>query len=249
MVWDNNRMSEPSQSVNPDSTPTSPSTNGAGVPVRTTLHLMRHGEVYNPEGVLYGRLPGYVLSDLGHQMAQRVADFLAGKRDAPRADIVHVVASPLERAQETATPIAAAFDVDITTDERIIEAGNHFEGLTFGVGDGSLKRPSHWRHLYNPFKPSWGEAYREQVARMTAALHDARDAAVGHEAILVSHQLPVWITRLALTGRKLWHDPRRRECSLASLTSFEFLGEDLVNVRYCEPAGDLLPGANKVAGA
>src|SRR5690625_7746086 len=98
MVWDNNRMSEPSQSVNPDSTPTSPSTNGAGVPVRTTLHLMRHGEVYNPEGVLYGRLPGYVLSDLGHHMAQQVADFLSGKRSAPRDALEHSDASPPARS-------------------------------------------------------------------------------------------------------------------------------------------------------
>lgn len=218
-------------------------------PQRTTVHLMRHGEVHNPQGVLYGRLPGYVLSDLGHEMAQQVADFLVGERGEERADIAHVVASPLERAQQTATPIARAFGLQIVTDERVIEAGNHFEGLTFGVGDGSLKRPAHWRHLYNPFKPSWGEPYREQVDRMTAALHSARDAARGREAILVSHQLPVWITRLALTGRKLWHDPRKRECSLASITSFEFLDDQLVNVYYREPAGDLLPGASKVAGA
>lgn len=233
------------------STSSSPAPNAAPVelPPRTTVHLMRHGEVYNPQGVLYGRLPGYVLSDLGHEMAQQVADFLGGDADKPRADIVHVVASPLERAQQTAAPIAQVFDLKVHTDERIIEAGNHFEGLTFGVGDGSLKRPTHWRHLYNPFRPSWGEPYVEQVARMSAAIDDARVAAAGREAILVSHQLPVWITRLALTGRKLWHDPRRRECSLASITSFEYLGDELVNVRYSEPAADLLPGANKVAGA
>jgi len=242
-------MSEPSQSRDKAAADSAANNSSNKLPQRTIVHLMRHGEVHNPEGVLYGRLPGYVLSDLGHQMAQQVADFLAGERGEERADIAHVVASPLERAQQTATPIAKAFNLEINTDERIIEAGNHFEGLTFGVGDGSLKRPSHWRHLYNPFKPSWGEPYREQVERVTAALLDARDAARGREAILVSHQLPVWITRLAHTGRKLWHDPRRRECSLASITSFEFLGDKLVNVYYREPAGDLLPGANKVAGA
>jgi len=242
-------MSESSQPLDPGLISTPHTVRADEVPVRTTVHLMRHGEVYNPEGILYGRLPGYVLSDLGHEMARRVADFLAGKLDAPRADLVHVVASPLERAQQTADPIAKAFDLQINTDERIIEADNHFEGLTFGVGDGSLRRPTHWRRLYNPFKPSWGEPYLDQVARMSAAIADARIAAAGHEAILVSHQLPVWITRLALTGRKLWHDPRRRECELASLTSLEFLGDELVNVHYREPAGDLLPGASKVAGA
>lgn len=242
-------MSVPSQSRKSAATNASSKPSTSSLPERTTVHLMRHGEVHNPEGVLYGRLPGYVLSDLGHQMAQQVADFLAGKRGEKRADIARVVASPLERAQQTAQPIAAAFGLEIATDERIIEADNHFEGLTFGVGDGSLRRPSHWRHLYNPFKPSWGEPYLEQVARVTAAIHDARDLVRGREAILVSHQLPVWITRQALTGRRLWHDPRRRECSLASITSFEFLGDELVNVFYREPAGDLLPGANKTVGA
>lgn len=230
----------PAKPSSADSTSSQPS---------TIVHLMRHGEVYNPEGVLYGRLPGYVLSDLGHQMAQQVADYLAGKRGTPRHDIVHVVASPLERAQQTATPIAEAFKSEIRTDERIIEAGNQFEGLTFGVGDGSLKRPSHWKKLYNPFRPSWGESYREQVARVTEALHDARRAAEGHEAILVSHQLPVWVTRLAHMGKRLWHDPRNRDCSLASVTSFEFVGDQLQRVTYSEPAADLLPGAAKVAGA
>src|SRR6187431_2827299 len=182
--------------------------------VATTIHLMRHGEVHNPEGVLYGRLPGYRLSERGVAMAETVAAHLAGtstgapagERRAgegavatspPRRDVVAVIASPLQRAQETATPIAAAFDLQITTDARVIEAGNHFEGMTFGVGDGSLRHPEHWPYLRNPFRPSWGEPYTEQVDRMLAAVADALVLARGHEVVLVSHQLPVWVTRLA----------------------------------------------------
>lgn len=215
----------------------------------TTVHLLRHGEVHNPTGVLYGRLPGFHLSDRGRQMAERVAAHLAGELEAERRDVVHVVASPLQRAQETAEPIAAAFGLDIAADERLLEARNHFEGLTFGVGDGSLRRPSHWRHLWNPFLPSWGEPYREQVARMLAAVAAARDAAAGHEAVVVSHQLPIWVTRQALEGRRLWHDPRRRECSVASLTSLTYDGSALVAVSYAEPAKDLLAGGRTVPGA
>jgi broad specificity phosphatase PhoE len=208
----------------------------------TVVHVLRHGEVHNPGGVLYGRSPGYHLSELGRQMADRVAEHLAGR------DIRHVVASPLERAQETGAPIAASHGLELATDERLIEAANIFEGKTFGVGDGALRRPANWKYLVNPFKPSWGEPYVEQVVRMSAALAAARDAARGHEAVCVSHQLPIWVTRLFAERRRLWHDPRRRQCTLASLTSFTYQGDKIVSVGYSEPAIDLVP-AHLRAGA
>ena len=210
---------------------------------RTVVHLLRHGEVYNPEGVLYGRLPGYVLSDLGHEMAQRAADAL---RDH---DLTHVIASPMERAQQTAAPIAASHGLAIGTEPLIIEADNIFEGQRVSVGDGVLKQPRTWRHLWNPFRPSWGEPYDEVAARMGAAVDIARERARGHEAVLVSHQLPIWIARLAAEKRRLWHDPRSRQCSLASLTSMSFDDDTLVAITYTEPSRDLLGRASKVAGA
>jgi broad specificity phosphatase PhoE len=209
----------------------------------TVVHLMRHGEVHNPTRVLYGRLPGYHLSELGRQMAEMVAESFRGH------DITHLVASPLERAQETAQPFSAALGLPIATDPRLIEAGNHFQGMQFGVGDGSLRHPGHWRYLANPLRPSWGEPYRLQAGRMLAALGDARDAAVGHEALVVSHQLPIWVARSLVEGRHLWHDPRKRECTLASVTTFTYVGAEIVAVSYSEPARSLLPGANKVSGA
>ncbi|NKI44383.1 histidine phosphatase family protein [Streptomyces sp. LD120] len=209
---------------------------------RTVVHVMRHGEVHNPEGVLYGRLDGYHLSELGRRMADRVAEHLA-----PR-DITYVVASPLERAQETAAPIAKGHDLELATDPRLIEAENVFQGKTFGVGDGALRRPANWKHLVNPFRPSWGEPYTEQAERMLAAVEAARDAARGHEAVCVSHQLPIWTLRSHLENRRLWHDPRKRECTLASLTRFTFEGDRLVSVGYSEPARDLVP-AHLLAGA
>ncbi|MEU5534001.1 histidine phosphatase family protein [Streptomyces sp. NPDC020362] len=201
----------------------------------TVVHLMRHGEVDNPDGILYGRLPGYHLSELGRQMADRVADHLASR------DVTHVVASPLERAQETATPIAKAHGLGLATDERLIEADNVFQGKTFGVGDGALRKPDNWKHLVNPFKPSWGEPYIDQVVRMMGALNAAKDQARGHEAVLVSHQLPIWIVRSYVEKRRLWHDPRKRQCTLASLTTFTYQGDRIVSVGYAEPAIDLVP--------
>ncbi len=217
--------------------------------VVTTVHLMRHGEVHNPQKILYGRLPGYRLSERGRAMASAVADHLAGRTGVPRRDVTVVVASPLERAQESGAPLAAAFDLPVGSDARLIEAANHFEGLTFGVGDGSLRHPRHWPYLRNPTRPSWGEPYAEQAERMLGAVADARDAARGHEAVLVSHQLPIWVTRLSLEGRRLWHDPRHRQCSLASLTSLRYEDDELVGIGYSEPAAALLPGASPVPGA
>jgi broad specificity phosphatase PhoE len=204
---------------------------------RSVVRLLRHGEVHNPDGILYGRLAGYHLSELGRKMADRIADFLKEQQH----DIAAVVSSPLERAQETAEPIAAAFGLDVRTDVRLIEPSNVFEGLTFGVGDGSLRRPGHWRYLLNPFRPSWGEPYAHQAGRMLAAMADARELAPGREIVCVSHQLPIWVTRRRVEGKPLWHDPRRRECTLASLTSFTYEGAAIETVSYVEPVKDLLP--------
>ncbi|MDQ6650011.1 MAG: histidine phosphatase family protein [Actinomycetota bacterium] len=203
----------------------------------TTVHLLRHGEVDNPAGVLYGRLPGFVLSAAGHRMAELSADALAGR------DIVAVVSSPLERARETATPVAGRLDLDVTIDERLIEAASALEGEPVGMGRDVLAHPRYWRHLTNPLRPSWGEPYAEVAARMLAAATSARDLARAdggdHEAVCVSHQLPIWTLRRSVEGRHLWHRPDVRQCGLASLTSLTWQGERVVSVTYTEPAGAL----------
>lgn len=199
--------------------------------VLTKVHVMRHGEVYNPEGILYGRLDGYHLSERGKAQAETVAEALADR------DIVLVMASPLQRAQETATPIAKRLNLPIETDDDLIESVNIFEGLRVSPGDGALRDPRNWRYLWNPFKPSWGEPYKDIAARMRSAVEKARAKAEGHEAVCVSHQLPVEILRRALTGKRFPHDPRKRKCGLASLNSFVFDGDTLVDWQYSEPAG------------
>jgi broad specificity phosphatase PhoE len=211
------------------------------MPDTTIVHLLRHGEVHNPEGVLYGRRDGYHLSELGRKMAQRVADTIADR------DITHLRSSPLERAQETAEPVAAALGLTPLIDPRVIESSNVFEGKRFGMGDNALKKPSTWVHLWNPWKPSWGEPYKEVTARMLAAVYDARDAARGHEAVIVSHQLPIWTTRLHVENRSFLHNPRNRQCTLCSLTSLVFDGDELVSLRYSEPAADLIPVKDRKA--
>jgi broad specificity phosphatase PhoE len=202
----------------------------------TVVHLLRHGEVANPQGVLYGRIPGFHLSEDGRLMAKAAAAFLAGR------DVVTLLSSPLERAVETAAPLSAQFGLDVSTDERLIEPWNHFEGTT----SGALRNPAHWRYLYNPFRPSWGEPYASIAARMLDVMADAVRAARGHEAVCVSHQLPIWIARRAAEGKPLWHHPARRQCALASVTSFTYAGDAITGVSYAEPAGRSNP---KVSGA
>jgi broad specificity phosphatase PhoE len=196
----------------------------------TIVHLLRHGEVENPAGIIYGRLPGYHLSANGRAMASAAADFFAGR------PVVALFCSPLERAQETARPVAERLGLDIVTDDRLVESWNHFEGMKFGVGDGSLRRPAHWPYLINPFRPSWGEPYRTVTTRMFALMETARAAAGGQEAVCVSHQLPIWVTRRMAEGKRLWHNPTSRECALGSVTSFTYSGDRLTGVHYAVPA-------------
>lgn len=198
---------------------------------RTTVHLVRHGEVFNPDGILYGRLPGFELSAHGQGQAEHVAVWTTGQ------DVAAVVASPLTRAQQTAAPIAAAHGVGIDTDERLIEAGNAFEGQHVSVGDGALRNPANWPLLRNPFLPSWGEHYLDIARRMLGAATRARATAEGRVVVCVSHQLPIWTLRRFLSGERLWHNPTSRQCALGSVTSLVFDDETLVGLAYTEPAG------------
>jgi broad specificity phosphatase PhoE len=195
---------------------------------KTVVHLLRHGEVYNPQHVLYGRLPNFHLSENGRLMADAAADFFAER------DVVALFASPLDRAQETAQPLAERKGLPIQTDKGLIESGNVLEGKTITLTRLALN-PVNWRYLWNPFTPSWGEAYRQVASRVWQVVETARDAARGHEAVCVSHQLPIWVTRLSAEDKRLWHNPNTRECALGSVTSFSFEGGTLTGVSYAVP--------------
>jgi broad specificity phosphatase PhoE len=213
---------------------------------KTVVHVLRHGEVYNPEKILYGRLPGFRLSELGVQMAKAASESLA------EHDITHIVASPLERAQQTAEPFAAQFKLPIGVDQRLIESENQFEGKRVSVGDGALRQPRNWYLMRDPFTPSWGEPYALIAQRMFAAVEAAREAAEGHEAVCVSHQLPIVTLRRYLEHKRLWHDPRKRQCALASLTSVHFEDDRVIGIGYSEPAAHLIamsPTARTAKGA
>ncbi len=114
-------------------------------PMTVSVHLVRHGEVLNPDKVLYGRLPGFGLSPLGQQMAQELAE---GWETTPEI----LVSSPLQRAQETIAPLAEKFRMDVRTEQRVLEAENKFQGLSNMRNQ--LRSPKLWPLILNPFRPS-----------------------------------------------------------------------------------------------
>ncbi|SHJ27776.1 Broad specificity phosphatase PhoE [Tessaracoccus bendigoensis DSM 12906] len=205
------------------------------------VHVMRHGQVENPTGVLYGRLPGFGLSELGREMAERMGRYWA---DVP---LTHLRCSPLQRAQETMAPTAARHpDLMIVPDERVVEADNRFEGMVFGRDNAALRNPKMFWHMRNPLRPSWGEPYKDVAARMRAAILEAAvSAGPGGQALVVSHQLPIWIARREAEHRSFVHDPRRRQCTLCSVTSFTIRDGLVTGVDYAEPVAELLPATTK----
>lgn len=157
--------------------------------------------------------------------------------------ITSLVSSPLQRAQESAQPFADAFKLPIRTDDRLIEPTNRFEGRTFEFGPQVIFRPRAWPWVVNPFRPSWGEAYDSIATRMLAALDEAWSSTESGDAVLVSHQLPIWTITRFLAGERLWHDPRKRRCNLSSVTTFERKDDTFVEVDYRDPSRELLDRA------
>lgn len=215
--------------------------------------------MFNPDGILYGRLPGFGLSKLGHRMASAAAADLASRDRS----MTGLRVSPLQRTRESAAPIATALGLTPEIDDRIIEPTNHFEGT---VMRRALRNPVNWPYLVNPVRPTWGEAYKRIEKRMLAAVDDAFDSVDDGDVVLVSHQLPIWVTHLSVSGERFWHDPRKRRCALSSITTFErtlFQPSELppappgapvptepvlriVEVGYVEPAASLSATATDV---
>ncbi|WP_151549609.1 MULTISPECIES: histidine phosphatase family protein [unclassified Corynebacterium] len=207
--------------------------NVASTPETTIVHLVRHGEVHNPERVLYGRLPGYHLSERGRAQAAATAASFASH------DVTQLYSSPLQRTRETSEPFQQVTGRELQTNEGLLEAGNRFEGLRIKSWRSQLWNPVRWPLLVDPRVPSWGEPYEHIAERMMDTIADIRERAAGHEAIVISHQLPIVCVQRHLQGLPLYHNPALRRCDLASVTSLIFHGEDIMDMHYTEPARDL----------
>lgn len=199
------------------------------------VHLVRHGEVENPSGVVYGRMPGFHLSSRGQRQAASAAASLAERG----ADVRVVLSSPLERTVESAQPISDAFGLRTETDDDFLEATNRLEGKDYDVSLSILARPAAWRYLVNPLRPSWGEAYTDVRERMVRGVHRAAARPESGEIVIVSHQLPIWVLSRLGTGKPLYHDPRKRECAHSSITTFDVDGDRIALVHYADPGSEV----------
>jgi broad specificity phosphatase PhoE len=192
------------------------------------VHLVRHGEVENPRGIVYGRMPGYNLSERGKRQAAGAAERLR------RAPVGVVWASPLERARETADVIAEPHGVEVAIDERLTESDTTFEGLTRSI-IGLLRSPRHWWSVRNPIRPSWGETFADIGVRMVSAVDEAMALADGRDVVVVSHQTPVLVARLALARRRGPPWLRGTQCETGSITTLVF-DEWQVTATYLRPS-------------
>ena len=199
-------------------------------PLNATIHLVRHGEVENPKGVIYGRLPGYNLSERGQKQAEEAGRYLSERA------VGAIWASPLERAQETAAAIGAFHpSLEIVTDHRLIESETTLEGVGKTLW-AFIRSPRHWWHLRDPWTPSWGESFEQIRTRMVDAIADAVAAARGRELVVVSHQTPVLVARLALTRRRMPPWLARLPCQTGSVTTIELEDGRAIGGDYFVPS-------------
>ena len=189
---------------------------------------MRHGEVNNPGGVLYERLPNFGLTSKGRDLAQ------SALRHVPLSSISRLVVSPLQRARESMEPWEKSTGLTAIVDDRVIEPWNEFRGMALDGGLSLATRPDLWKFLINPLQPSWGEPYQDIAQRMLAAMRDAADSVDGGDVVIVSHQLPIWMVHRAMADKPLAHLPGTRRCSLSSVTSFQVHPADFVEFGYRE---------------
>ena len=215
----------------------------------TTIHFVRHGKVYNPDHLLYERLPDFHLSDLGRRMAQATATYLA--KNPQTNTIAAVYSSPLDRTRETAGAILDALNpvreacgeapLTLTTDERVIEAGNEFRGKRIGHGEGALWKNGNWKLVRNLWKPSWGESYQSIAHRMQDFALEKVAEYPGKQIVVVSHESPIWSYRHMLETGHPEHNMLLRHTALASITSITYdcnTGK-IMSITYADPAADV----------
>lgn len=215
----------------------------------TTIHFVRHGEVHNPDHILYERLPGFHLSDRGRRMAEATARYLAASPQTNTAAAVY--SSPLDRTCETAQAILMALNenrmarneepLELVTDQRIIEAGNNFRGTRIGHGEGALWRNGNWKLVTNLWKPSWGESYRQIAARVSAFAQEKVREHAGQQIIVVSHESPIWSYRHLLETGHPEHNMLLRHTALASVTSITYDSQtgNVMSITYVDPAASV----------
>jgi len=155
-------------------------------PTSTVVVLVRHGQTGTTGKVLPGRAPGLHLADVGKEQAERAAARIA---ELKQVDAVY--ASPLERARETAAPIAAARGLRVRTERGLLECD-------FGDWTGqelkTLMKLPEWgavQRYPSGFRFPNGESFVEMQQRMVGAIEKLRAAHPGGVVVAVSHADPI----------------------------------------------------------
>lgn len=161
--------------------------------MKTVVYLVRHGEVHNPKQIMYERLPGYRLSDLGIKQAHKLGQFLSGK------PITAIYASPLERTRETADIIASYHrGLSVIHDERLLEVSTTARGL--GI---TYLTEERWNFYKPKYTKLGGEKLSDIWKRMQTAIRDIVKRHKGGEVVVVSHGDPLMISMIKHIGRPL----------------------------------------------
>ena len=185
----------------------------------TTVYLIRHSDVENPQSVLYGHLDGFPLSELGRRRAEALAERLSG------SGISRIVASPLERAQETARMIASRLpdQVVVETDAALREAefSRYLQGVRYWMVP--LLRPRWYLHKMRRGMMPGDEAITELGGRVLDVARRVATETPERTAALVSHADPLQAAWVLLDGRP--HNELemyRRPVDRAGLLKVEF---------------------------
>lgn len=222
----------------------------------TTIHFVRHGEVENPNHVLYERLPGFHLSERGFNMARVTGNYIANS--VQFRGITKIYSSPLDRTRETAREIENAllnmpdcayvsvnnvkdsvksFQSSIILDDRLIEAGNNFRGKRIGFGEGALWKNNNWKLVVNLWRPSWGESYKSIAKRVSDFVREQVKNHPGEQIVAVTHESPIWSYRHMLETGHPEHNMLLRKTALASITSITYDCETMrvLSISYVDP--------------
>lgn len=156
----------------------------------TKIYLVRHGEVHNPEKILYGRKPGFHLSESGREQAAKLGQFLTGH------PIAAIYSSPLQRTHETAAIVASFLTpVLFMYDERLLEVKTPLEGKPI-----SLFTDLSFNGYSDDLISQGGESMTDILHRMEDIIGEVRKKHEGQEVVLVSHGDPIMITRAKHKG-------------------------------------------------
>jgi broad specificity phosphatase PhoE len=209
--------------------------------VRTPVYLVRHCDVENPAGVLYGHLPGFGLSARGVRQAHALGRFFAATQ------VRQIYTSPLERAQQTAHIIASYLDgVAVTTTPELVEAqfGRYLQGVK--PRDVVWRRPLWLVHMIRPGLLRRDETVPQMAARVREPIDRLLRDQPGAGGICVSHGDPIQAYWVEAEGRSPFA-LHRLQCAKGGMLELEYEADRLVAKTYRPPMEADLSSADSPA--